>query len=162
MSAIQESSATARSLSLPDAWRVEVFRKPGVDDPDGAHLLDAARELGVTGLTGARAGRGTLLPPKLSEEAVQAIVRELLADPVLDDVRLTAPQSAPQADTCKHRVLIAMLVRGRKRSIIGRVLLEHAPPQKKICSSRELMDGSIRARNNSGVAVCLDNRSDDS
>jgi phosphoribosylformylglycinamidine synthase subunit PurSL len=107
MSAIQESSATARSLSLPDAWRVEVFRKPGVDDPDGAHLLDAARELGVTGLTGARAGRGTLLPPKLSEEAVQAIVRELLADPVLDDVRLTAPQSAPQADTCKHRVLIA-------------------------------------------------------
>ncbi|MCB9904219.1 MAG: phosphoribosylformylglycinamidine synthase subunit PurL [Planctomycetes bacterium] len=107
MSATQESSATQRSLSLPDAWRVEVFRKPGVDDPDGAHLLAAARELGVDALRSARAGRGTLLPPTLSESAVQAIVRELLADPVLDDVRLTAPQAAPETTPGKHRVLVA-------------------------------------------------------
>ena len=107
MSATQPMSAPQSSLTLPDAWRVEVFRKPDVDDPVGASLLAAARELGTAQLTGARAGRGTLLPPELDEATVREIIHELLADPVLDDVRLTAPRSEPAVTEGRRRVLVA-------------------------------------------------------
>ena len=76
---------------LPDAWRVEVFRRPPVDDPEANHLLGAVKELGIDGLSGARVGHGYLLPPALSPEDAGRIVTELLADPVLDEVTLYAP-----------------------------------------------------------------------
>ncbi len=107
MTATDPRRATESTLDLPDAWRVEVFRKPDVDDPVGVQLLAGARELGVDALTRARAGRGTLLPPELSQEDVKRIVRELLADPVLDDVRLTAPGAEPTATSGTRRVLVA-------------------------------------------------------
>ncbi|MCB9915450.1 MAG: phosphoribosylformylglycinamidine synthase subunit PurL [Planctomycetes bacterium] len=99
------SSATA-AATLPDAWRVELFRKSAADDPDGAHLPAAARELGITGLERARLGRGFLLPPALSAEDVARITRELLADPVLDDVRTTPPEQEPHVGA-GARVLVA-------------------------------------------------------
>jgi len=93
---------------LPDAWRVEVFRRRREDDPDAAGLLQAARELGVEGLEAARLGRGFLLSPGLERGRVEAIARELLADPVLDDVRIVAPGDAPSAAAARtQRVLVA-------------------------------------------------------
>jgi phosphoribosylformylglycinamidine synthase len=104
------SAASAHSVDAPappGAWRVELFRRHADDDPDAAHLLTAAREIGVDGLTAARCGRGYLLPPDLDRGTVDRIVRELLADPVLDEVRLTAPATPPEARGGAHRVLVA-------------------------------------------------------
>ena len=86
-------SSSARNQSgspapAPNAWRIEVFRRAGVDDPEGGHARAALAEAGVTGLADVRLGRGFLLPPGLSREAVQRAVRELLADPVLDEARI--------------------------------------------------------------------------
>ena len=93
--------------ALPQAWRIELFRSQASHDPDASDLLSAAAELGVSGLTGARCGRGFLLPPELSSEAVDRIAKQLLADPVLDEVRITAPGSAPSGMGAEHRVLVA-------------------------------------------------------
>ena len=94
------------TAGLPDAWRVEIFREKSVDDPDGTHLLEAALELGIESLAGARMGRGFLLPPELSRAQVEAIVEELLRDPVLDAVQLFAPREQPP-ESPKRRVLVA-------------------------------------------------------
>ncbi len=103
------SAATTRETSaatLPAAWRGEIFRKHAADDPDGAHLPAAARELGITGLVRASMGRGYLLPPSLERAAVERITTELLADPVLDEVRLYPPSTSPTPS--RHsRVLVA-------------------------------------------------------
>ncbi len=88
--------ATAqRSLAPPQAWRVEVFRRPTVDDPEGSHALAAAQALGLESITDLRLGRGYLLPPEFDETQVVRTVRELLADPVLDSARITAPGESP-------------------------------------------------------------------
>ncbi|MBK7876664.1 MAG: phosphoribosylformylglycinamidine synthase subunit PurL [Planctomycetes bacterium] len=108
MAATALSSSSTRSTTLPDAWRVEVFRKDGIDDPEGNHLLAAVRELGAAKLERARAGRGFLLPATLTRAAVDAIVRELFADPVLDLPRIVAPKTAPErTDARVQRVLVA-------------------------------------------------------
>jgi len=100
-------SAETATTALPDAWRVELFRKRREDDPDAAGLAVAVAELGIEGLTGARCGRGYLLPPGLDPERAARIARELLADPVLDEVRLIPPRTAPSAAPCDHRILVA-------------------------------------------------------
>ena len=109
--------------ALPDAWRVEVFRKDAFDDPDGTQALAAIRELGAGrsgdrsgdlrgDLRGAavervRLGRGFLLPPHLGRDTVQRVVALLLADPVVDEARVVAPgQAPPEVDA--HRILVAM------------------------------------------------------
>ena len=70
-------SATRGAL-LPHAWRVEVFRREGVHDPEGVHALGGLREAGAADLASVRAGRGYLLPPELAREDVDRLVRELL------------------------------------------------------------------------------------
>ncbi|MBI5434528.1 MAG: phosphoribosylformylglycinamidine synthase subunit PurL [Planctomycetes bacterium] len=92
---------------LPKAWRVEVFRRPDLDDPDGARVLREFAELGVRALTSARLGRGFLLSPTLPRASVERVVHELCADPVLDVVRITAPEAAPSVGQgVRHRVLV--------------------------------------------------------
>ncbi|MFT7668239.1 MAG: phosphoribosylformylglycinamidine synthase II [Planctomycetota bacterium] len=93
--------------SLPDAWRIELFRKQSSDDPDAASLLLATKELGIHGLERARCGRGFLLSSHLEREVVERIARELLADPVLDDLAILEPRQAPAAKKGCHRVLVA-------------------------------------------------------
>ncbi|MFN0243697.1 MAG: phosphoribosylformylglycinamidine synthase subunit PurL [Planctomycetota bacterium] len=105
-----QSSSTLKSpaSSAPDAWRIEVFRKPEFDDPEGTHLLAAVRELGIEGLLRARSGRGFLLPAQLARATIDAAARELLAHPVLDDVRIIAPRAEPErARPGVQRVLVA-------------------------------------------------------
>jgi phosphoribosylformylglycinamidine synthase II len=98
---------TTATTALPAAWRVEVFRQPDRPDPDGEHALDAARELGLEGLERLRLGRGFLLPPTLDEAGVRRIAAELLADPVIDELRLTAPGAPPATGAGARRILVA-------------------------------------------------------
>jgi phosphoribosylformylglycinamidine synthase subunit PurSL len=98
---------TTTTSALPDAWRIELFRKHPADDPDAAGLLEAARELGVKGLQQARCGRGFLLSPSLDRPVVDSIARELLADPVLDDLILLEPSQQPAPPGNAHRILVA-------------------------------------------------------
>ena len=107
MHASAEPQHTTSTATLPDAWRVECFRRSTADDPDGAQLPAAARELGIESLESARLGRGVLLPADLAREAVERITAELLADPLLDEVRLTAPGHAPAVPDGVRRVLVA-------------------------------------------------------
>ena len=97
----------APSRTLPDAWRVEVFRAPDVDDPQGNTLCAAIQELGVQGVTRVRTGRGYLLPSSLTPDEIERVTRELLADPVLDSARVCRPGSAPPARAIAGRVLVA-------------------------------------------------------
>jgi len=100
------ATAPRACAALPDAWRVEVFRKDRFDDPEGGRALATARELGIGGIERMRLGRGYLLPPGLTRDEVAQITRELLADPVLDEARLVAPGVAPPS-AAAHRVLVA-------------------------------------------------------
>ena len=85
--------------SLPAAWRVEVFRRPRFDDPDAGEALASLVECGAPDGLGLRVGRGYLLSPALAREAVDRIVGALLADPVIDEARITEPAEAPERRT---------------------------------------------------------------
>jgi len=97
--------------TLPDAWRIEVFRRAGIDDPPANHLVAAVRELGQIELVRVRSGRGYLLPRELTREVVERVARELFVDPVLDELTVTAPREAPARRTPNsggvQRVLVA-------------------------------------------------------
>ena len=89
------------------AWRVEVFRREQLDDPEGDHLLGSLAEIGVAGVARARAGRGYLLPPALRRDDVERCCRELLADPVLDEARIAAPgETFPPRPRRAQRILV--------------------------------------------------------
>ncbi|MDP6407867.1 MAG: phosphoribosylformylglycinamidine synthase subunit PurL [Planctomycetota bacterium] len=107
MQASTEPESATAAATLPDAWRVECFRRSVADDPDGAGLPAAAAELGIEGLDDARLGRGVLLPASLGREHIERIIAELLADPLLDEVRLTAPGQLPAIPAGVRRVLVA-------------------------------------------------------
>jgi phosphoribosylformylglycinamidine synthase II len=98
---------TAATASLPHAWRIEVFRQEGVDDPEGVHACAALVELGLTGLERVRLGRGYLLPPTLDRATVERITAELLRDPVVDAVRTTEPAAEPETAAGARRVIVA-------------------------------------------------------
>ncbi|MEO0652962.1 MAG: phosphoribosylformylglycinamidine synthase subunit PurS, partial [Planctomycetota bacterium] len=93
--------------ALPAAWRVEIFRAPHRPDPEGEHATEAARELGIEGLERLRLGRGYLLPPHLDQAAARRICAELLADPVVDVARITAPEAEPERPAGVRRILVA-------------------------------------------------------
>ncbi len=101
------AAGSVSSSPLPDAWRIEVFRRNGVDDPEGVHAQAALTELGLDGVREVRLGRGYLLPPGLEDAARERAMKEFLVDPVVDDARVTAPRSAPAATPGCHRVLVA-------------------------------------------------------
>ncbi|MEX1024914.1 MAG: phosphoribosylformylglycinamidine synthase subunit PurL [Planctomycetota bacterium] len=81
--------------TLPDAWRVEVFRRADRDDPRGAEARATLAEAGLHPAS-VRVGRGVLLAPSLSPEAVDELVERFLLDPVLDEARITPPGTAPE------------------------------------------------------------------
>jgi len=97
----------------PQAWRVEVHRKAGRDDPAGQAALAELAELGIRSVTDVRVGRGYLLPAAFSAEEVEAIARELLADPVVDTARIAAPGEPtvrepvePATENPVHRIVV--------------------------------------------------------
>ncbi len=80
---------------LPNAWRIDVWRRDQGLDAHGHALAAAARELGIAGLVGLRSIRGTLLGPAYTRADVERIARELLSDPVVDRFAITAPGASP-------------------------------------------------------------------
>ncbi len=147
------SATPTRTVSLPDAWRIEVFRRPAVDDPEGTHALAAARGLGLDSIEDLRLGRGYLLPPSFSKEQVQRAVDELLADPVLDEARVTAPSAEPERRAASW-VLVA-----RKPGVMDPVTwtLRRALTRAGISApGTEPVVGAFQAWEVSGSAATLD------
>ncbi len=105
MPTVTRDRSTRDSRSLPEAWRVEVFRRADLDDPDGARILRELAELGLNSIRTARLGRGFLLSRELDSSDVERVAKHLLADAVLDEARITAPASPPKSRG-KHRVLV--------------------------------------------------------
>ncbi len=97
----------AGAPQAPDAWRVEVFRREERDDPAARSLTALLPELGLPARGALRTGRGLLLSPRFAADDVRRVVRELYADPVLDEARVTPPRGAPArpADV-RHRILV--------------------------------------------------------
>jgi phosphoribosylformylglycinamidine synthase subunit PurSL len=92
----------------PDAWRVEVFRRSELDDPEGLHARAALRELGLRAVEDVRVGKGYLLSPQLGRATVERLAREILADPVLELARIDAPRTPPPGlRPAQHRLLVA-------------------------------------------------------
>jgi phosphoribosylformylglycinamidine synthase subunit PurSL len=89
----------------PDAWRIEVFRRPSIGDPEGASLAAAMTELGLARPAELRVAKGYLLSPRYAREVVDEIASQVLADPVVNEVRVLAPRSAPRAERVQ-RVLV--------------------------------------------------------
>ena len=97
-----------RSLnSAPDAWRVEVFRRPLAGDPEGAALVASVGELGLAPPAEVRVAKGYLLAPGYAREAVEGIARRVLADPVVNEVRVLAPRSAPRPGAFQRILVMA-------------------------------------------------------
>jgi len=115
------------------SWRVEVFRRSGIDDPEGDHLLAALPEISVAGVARARLGRGFLLPPTLARADVDRVCRELLADPVLDEARVIAPGEKPRSPSgSTRRVLVA-----RKPGVMDPVALTVGRALRRMGLARE-------------------------
>jgi phosphoribosylformylglycinamidine synthase len=104
--ATEPSASAATQRTLPQAWRVEVFRRDRQADSEGARALALLGEFGIASITQVRFGRGYLLSPALSRAQAERLARELLADPVLDQVSLWAPGELPATPPGAHRVLV--------------------------------------------------------
>lgn len=104
--ATEPSTDAVSARTLPQAWRIEVFRRAVDTDPDGAQALALLAEFGIQSIREVRRGRGYLLSPALSRSQAERLARELLCDPVLDEHRLWAPGERPDAPAGAHRVLV--------------------------------------------------------
>ena len=100
-------STEAAPPAWPDAWRIEVVRRPERDDPEGEHALQTLGELGVQAGGLLRKGAGYVLSPAYDAQTIQRIAKELLADPVIQVARIGAPgQPLEPASEATHRVLV--------------------------------------------------------
>ena len=106
-SAVASTNQKTPFTTSPDAWRIEVFRREGMDDPAGEEIAGALDELGIPPAGAVRTGRGFLLSPAYDESEVRRIAEEVLADPVVDEIRLAVPGTAPSRPRpAMHRVLV--------------------------------------------------------
>ena len=95
---------------MDSTWLVEVLRRDPAADPAGARLLRAAREGGVA-LREVRLASLYELGPATREEA-ERLALELLADPLLDRVRVVpAHELAPTSDRGQGEDLVTVLRR---------------------------------------------------
>ena len=65
------------------------------DDPRAAEIVDVAHLLGVPGLVGCRVSRVHYLSGDLSADDVERLCREVLVDPVVDEVAVGSPSPTP-------------------------------------------------------------------
>jgi phosphoribosylformylglycinamidine synthase len=73
---------------------VEVRKHPGIADPEGATIERALPTLGFTGVSGLSVGKAFRLTVEADDEAtaratVEALAERILANPVLEEVRVT-------------------------------------------------------------------------
>ena len=81
---------------------VEVRKHPGIADPEGATIERSLPALGFSGVSGVHVGKAFRFTVEAPDEArarqtVEALADRLLANPVLEEVRVTlaAAQGAP-------------------------------------------------------------------
>ncbi len=79
---------------------VEVRRHPGIADPEGATIERSLPTLGFTGVSGVSVGKAFRLSVEAPDEAsaratVEALAERLLANPVLEEVRVRISEGAP-------------------------------------------------------------------
>ena len=80
---------------------VEVRKHPGIADPEGATIERSLPALGFSGVSGVHVGKAFRLTVEADDDAaaratVEALAERLLANPVLEEVRVsvTATQGA--------------------------------------------------------------------
>jgi len=79
---------------------VEVRRHPGIADPEGATIERALPTLGFTGVSGVSAGKAFRLTVEADDldaarTKLQALSDRILANPVLEEVRISVTEVAP-------------------------------------------------------------------
>ncbi|GAB4152149.1 MAG: phosphoribosylformylglycinamidine synthase subunit PurL [Planctomycetota bacterium] len=89
------------------AWRVEVrIAKPHAD-PAGDAALRALSAAGADGVAEVRSVRGYLLEASLPRANVEAFAREVLADPIVDELDLLEPgEDRPPTGEGVHRLFV--------------------------------------------------------
>ena len=70
------------------SYYIEVSKKPGLLDGRSAGLIDSVKDLGVQGVEGFGVSALYILKGELTEETVQRICKDLLGDPVAEQVRI--------------------------------------------------------------------------
>jgi phosphoribosylformylglycinamidine synthase len=85
--------ATLKSYRVP----VQIVPRPGILDPQGAAVAGALRTLGFESVTDVRVGRFVTVDVSADSaaaatEAVQGMCSRLLANPVIEDFALEAPE----------------------------------------------------------------------
>jgi phosphoribosylformylglycinamidine synthase len=78
---------------------VEVRRHPGIADPEGATIERSLPTLGFAGVSGVSVGKAFRLTVEAADEAaarstVEALAERLLANPVLEEVRVSITEGA--------------------------------------------------------------------
>jgi len=103
------ASVREEAVTTVPAWRVEVWRRSTRDDPEGEAARAALVELGHDLAPGSvRVARGYLLSPRFDERAVRRITASLLADPVVDEARVTPPDAPPAPTASGRRRILVM------------------------------------------------------
>jgi phosphoribosylformylglycinamidine synthase subunit PurS len=79
---------------------VEVRKHPGIADPEGATIERALPTLGFPGVSGVSVGKAFRLTVEAADEAaaratVEALGERLLANPVLEEVRISVREVTP-------------------------------------------------------------------
>lgn len=90
-----------------DAWRVEVRTREGVPDPTGRAALAALTEAGMALPGGVRSLRGYLLDAALTATDVERFARQVLADPISDELAVFAPGEQPAAGANAQIICVA-------------------------------------------------------
>jgi phosphoribosylformylglycinamidine synthase len=177
-------SATVAGAAGPQAWRIEVFRRPDRDDAEGASVQRGLAECGYAEPASVRSGRGYLLSPEWSRGDAEQIAQSLLCDPVLEHASVTAPGEEPAAardarSAGKLRLLVAprpgvmdpvaltldaLLARALPAAPKSRVatfkIFELAPKKGAALSSAAATDAGKRALANETIELLLAGRED--
>jgi len=79
---------------------VEVRRHPGIADPEGATIERALPTLGFSGVSGVSVGKAFRLTVEADDldaarTTLQALADRVLANPVLEEVRISVTEVAP-------------------------------------------------------------------
>lgn len=111
-----------------DAWRVEVGLRPGLPDPEGRQAKEALRRVGLELRGEVRHRRGFLLGADLPEEDLRWFAREVVADPVTDEVTIWPPGAAAHFSTPRVCVVPLPGVTDPVAGSVARLLADCALP----------------------------------
>ncbi|MCE2532250.1 MAG: hypothetical protein J4F44_07295, partial [Acidimicrobiia bacterium] len=110
------------------------------DDPTERRILDAAAQLGVTGLTGCRRWTVYHLEGQLSSADVARLCAEVLVDPVTDEVAIGEPAAAGRVVEVAP---IAGVTDGAARELERAAAVLGLPPLRAATARRHELSGDL-------------------